>query len=140
MGAAPASRPLEWAVPGLFKILGDLFRLVHNICLCIALFVSHYFTLLLSLFCMRIKNQYKLRKVAGEDILLIQGQVGGAMSKVIAFNETSVLLWDALKEQDFELPDVAKCLSDNFEVDAATAARDAEDWIQMLSSHGVIEQ
>ena len=88
---------------------------------------------------MRINQQFKLRKVAGEDVLLIQGQVGGEMSKVIAFNETSVLLWNNFVGKDFEVVDVVACLTETFDVDNVTAMQDANDWVQMLQNYGVIQ-
>lgn len=41
---------------------------------------------------MRIKEEYKVREMAGEHIVVMQGRYGVDMTKVIALNETSALV------------------------------------------------
>lgn len=41
---------------------------------------------------MRIKEEYKVREMAGEHIVVMQGRYGVDMTKVIALNETSLWL------------------------------------------------
>lgn len=43
---------------------------------------------------MRIKEEYKVREMAGEHIVVMQGRYGVDMTKVIALNETSLWLWN----------------------------------------------
>ena len=45
---------------------------------------------------MRIKEEYKVREMAGEHIVVMQGRYGVDMTKVIALNETSLWLWNRL--------------------------------------------
>lgn len=87
---------------------------------------------------MRISPKYKVRRVADENVVLIQGKTPGDMTKVIALNETSLYLWDNLVGRDFVLDDVKSLLTDRFEVDEVTATRDAQNWISELQEHSVI--
>lgn len=87
---------------------------------------------------MKIDSKFQLRKVAGENMILLQGHVGGEMTRLIALNESSVLLWDSLKDKEFELKDAVQVLLDYYEVDEATAKTDAEKWISILKENSVI--
>ena len=87
---------------------------------------------------MKINSKYKLRNVAGEHLILLPGSKGGEMSKVMAFNSSSKLLWDNLYDRDFSINDVQKLLLDNFDVSDEVALHDAEKWVQTLKDNGII--
>mgnify|MGYP000275983207 CR=1 FL=1 len=55
---------------------------------------------------MRIKEEYKVREMAGEHIVVMQGRYGVDMTKVIALNETSLWLWNRLQGREFGTDDV----------------------------------
>ena len=75
---------------------------------------------------MRIKEEYKVREMAGEHIVVMQGRYGVDMTKVIALNETSLWLWNRLQGREFGTDDVRDLLLGEYDVDAETAERDAE--------------
>lgn len=81
---------------------------------------------------MKINPLYKVRNVAGENIVLLQGKMGGDMTRVVGFNETALLLWNELYGKDFTIDDAVRVLTDHYEVDETTAAVDAERWVQDL--------
>jgi hypothetical protein len=83
---------------------------------------------------MRLKNNLTIRKIAEENVLIMQGQYGIDMTKVISFNETAEWLWNQLSGKDFTLEDVTALLTENFNVDAAKAETDAQRWIEKLES------
>lgn len=60
---------------------------------------------------MRIKEEYKVREMAGEHIVVMQGRYGVDMTKVIALNETSLWLWNRLQGREFGTDDVRDLLS-----------------------------
>lgn len=60
---------------------------------------------------MRIKEEYKVREMAGEHIVVMQGRYGVDMTKVIALNETSLWLWNRLQGREFGTDDVRDCSS-----------------------------
>lgn len=87
---------------------------------------------------MKINPKYKVRRVADEDIVLVQGRNPGDMTTVIALNETSLFLWHNLEGRDFEQHDVAELLLQRFEVDDDRAHKDAQAWIQQLKENGIL--
>lgn len=89
---------------------------------------------------MRINPRYKVRNVADENIVLVQGRNPGDMTTVIALNETSLYLWNQLQGSDFEISDICKLLVDRYEVDATTAETDAEKWVATLKEHNILDK
>lgn len=89
---------------------------------------------------MRINPRYKVRNVADENIVLVQGRNPGDMTTVIALNETSLFLWNQLQGSDFEISDICKLLVDRYEVDATTAEADAEKWVATLKEHNILDK
>lgn len=81
---------------------------------------------------MRIRDEYKVREIAGEHVVIMQGRYGTDMTKVISLNESSLYLWDELQGREFEVADAARLLADRYGIDQATAARDAEAWTRRL--------
>ena len=49
---------------------------------------------------MKIKSMYKVRQVAGENLVVGQGRLNADMTKVISLNDTAVLLWKELAGKD----------------------------------------
>lgn len=87
---------------------------------------------------MKINSRYKIRHVADEDILLVQGRNPGDMTTVIAFNESSLFLWNSLKEKEFDISDVVALLMQRYDVDRETACKDAETWIDKLKENNIV--
>ena len=58
----------------------------------------------------------------------------------MALNESSRYLWEQLRGREFDLDDVVSLLVERYEVDEATARRDAEAWMSRLAECGVLEQ
>lgn len=88
---------------------------------------------------MRINSRYKLRKLAGESVLFLQGNVDGTTSKLMTFNEASVLLWENFCDKDFETEDVAKFILSEYDIDEQTAREDAQEWVDVLRKNGVLD-
>ena len=72
---------------------------------------------------MKFKEGYKVRDIAGEHVVIMQGRFGSDMTRVIALNETSLLLWNELQDKEFDIDTVKQVLLDNYDVDAETADR-----------------
>lgn len=87
---------------------------------------------------MKINPIYKVRKVAGENIILLQGKTNGDMTRVVAFNESALLMWDSLQGKDFTIDDAVAVLLDNYNVDETTARTDAEKWAHTLRENGLL--
>lgn len=87
---------------------------------------------------MKINPIFKVRKVAGENIILLQGKTNGDMTRVVAFNESALLMWDSLQGKDFTVEDAAAVLLDNYNVDEATAHTDAAKWVETIRENGLL--
>ncbi len=87
---------------------------------------------------MIINPKIKLRETAGEHYVMVPGKAAGDIGRVVAFNGTSLLLWQSLQGRDFTLAEVQQVLLQHYEVDEATALRDASAWVQQLQDMGVI--
>jgi len=88
---------------------------------------------------MKIKEGLKIRPVAGENVLIVQGHVGLDMTKIISFNDTAKWLWDELLNKEFSLGDVVQMVVTHFDVDSATAEADAKKWITQLLECNALE-
>ena len=88
---------------------------------------------------MKINSSYKVRQVAGENLVVGQGRLNADMTKVISLNETAVLLWKELADKDFTCEDAADVLVKNFGIDKEVAIKDATKWIEKMRECGIIE-
>ena len=60
---------------------------------------------------MKIDARYKVREMAGEHVVIMQGRYGADMTRVVALNETSLFLWNALEDRDFDIAEAARLLT-----------------------------
>ena len=88
---------------------------------------------------MKFKEGYKVRSIAGENVIIKQGRFGADMTRVISLNETSLFLWNELQGKEFEIEDVINTLTENYDVAREVAATDAERWIAMLNECDLVE-
>ena len=89
---------------------------------------------------MKLKKEYKVRSMAGENVVIMQGAMGSDMTRIISLNNSSLLLWNALQDKEFEVTDVANILVENYGIDLATAERDAKAWVDKLQECNLISE
>lgn len=87
---------------------------------------------------MRINGKMKIRNVAGENIVIMPSDDAADMTKVVALNESSLLMYNQLKGREFSLDDAVQLLLDKYDVDEATARKDAEAWLADMRKHRLI--
>ena len=75
---------------------------------------------------MKISEKFKVREMAGEHVIIMPGRVGAD-------------LWETLRGRDFTTEEAAGLLTERYEVDEATALRDAQAWTGKLAECGVLE-
>lgn len=88
---------------------------------------------------MKINPNYKLRKIAGETIIVNQGTANVDMTRIISLNASACLLYQALAEHEFTTEDAAKVLMDSYGINNGQALKDAGKWVESLKQCGVIE-
>ena len=89
---------------------------------------------------MKIKSMYKVRQVAGENLVVGQGRLNADMTKVISLNETAVLLWKELADKDFTYEDAAAVLVATYGIEQERAMTDAAKWIEKMKECSIIEE
>ena len=87
---------------------------------------------------MKFKEGYKVRSMAGENVVIMQGTAGSDMTRIISLNDSSLLLWNELQGKEFEVTDVANILVENYGIEMATAVADARAWVAKLQECGLI--
>lgn len=88
---------------------------------------------------MKIKSMYKVRQVAGENLIVGQGRLNADMTKVISLNDTAVLLWNELTGKDFTCEDAADVLVANYGIEKERAMTDAAKWIEKMNECDILE-
>ncbi len=81
---------------------------------------------------MRLKTDYKIRKIAGESVIVRMGAQNVKMTSIISLNATSEWLWEQLADEEFDAEKVADLLTAEYEVSREVALIDAQKWIDML--------
>lgn len=87
---------------------------------------------------MRIKENYRVREIAGENLIVEQGKSQADMTKVISLNSTALLLWKELQGRDFSLEDAAQILMNHYDIPQDQALVDARKWMDALNGCGII--
>lgn len=89
---------------------------------------------------MKFRKEYKVRNIAGENVIIMQGEYGSDATRVVALNETSLFLWNNLQGETFDTEDVVRLLVDNYEVTEDVARGDAQTWIAKITECGLLDE
>ena len=81
---------------------------------------------------MKINPDYRLRVIAGENIVIMHGTQGADMTKVISLNDTAKELWVKFRHKDFTVENVVELLMKTYSIPEEIAKRDALVWIDSL--------
>lgn len=88
---------------------------------------------------MKIKNGFTLHQIGDEHIIMHNGTGNVDFSNIISLNPTATRLWQHVEGTDFNTDTLTDFLTENYEVDAVTAKRDAEQLIKNWLEAGIIE-
>ena len=88
---------------------------------------------------MRFKKGLKVRDIAGESVVIMQGEGHSDMTKVITLNSSSLYLWESLAGKEITSEDVGSLLIGTYGISADTAAKDSAVWVEQLKSCGAVE-
>ena len=88
---------------------------------------------------MKAKTGFNLRTVCGENIIVAEGKENIDFSNIISMNESSAYLWKQVQGMDsFTNEDLARLLTEEYEVDLDTAMTDAIQLSQQWLQAGII--
>jgi len=89
---------------------------------------------------MRINKKYKIKDIAGEKVIILQGKYGADLTKILSFNSSSTWLWELFLDTNFTEEDVKQALLNHYEVDENQAEIDARKWREKLKQIHLIEE
>ncbi len=89
---------------------------------------------------MKTKKGFHLRTICGEHVIVAEGIENIDFSRIISMNESSAYLWTKAEGQDFTKEDLARYLTEEYEVDDATALHDVEQLLGKWLEAGIIEE
>lgn len=87
---------------------------------------------------MKIKENYVMREVAGQAIVIAVGEESKKFKGMINLNRTGKDVWTGL-EKGLNLAEIVKKKADDYEVDENTAMQDIESMVNRLLKIGVLE-
>lgn len=87
---------------------------------------------------MHASKDYILREIAGETILIPSGAAAQKFNGLVTLNELGSFIWSTLAE-DMTLDALTTRITDAYEIDAATAKADAEEFLAELRKVGALE-
>lgn len=87
---------------------------------------------------MKINDNYKLRSIAGESVIISQQGSEANLTRIISLNPSARLLWEALVGKEFSLDEAAGLLAATYHLSPDHAARDAEAWVASLQKAGLL--
>lgn len=74
-----------------------------------------------------------------DHVIVATGMQNIDFSKVISLNESATLMWKAVEGREFTVEDMAKALTDEYDVDEATALADAAKIVEEWKEIGLVE-
>jgi hypothetical protein len=87
---------------------------------------------------MKINDKIKIRTVAGENIVIMQDATGSDLTRVVALNESALFLYNQLLSKQFEVDDIVRLLTEEYEVNEADARKDAEAWVAEMKKNELV--
>lgn len=84
---------------------------------------------------MKLNPDYILRDIAGEKIVVPTGSATQKINGLITLNDAAAFLWECVSK-GMSRQEIISHLLEEFEVDEATAIRDANAFLDMLIQQG----
>ena len=82
---------------------------------------------------------FELKEIAGDRVLIARGKAALDFSAVVLFNETGIVLWEALADWK-TVPELAAVLIAQCEAPKDAAAQDAQTFLDKLDAEGLLEK
>lgn len=88
---------------------------------------------------MKIKDGFELRNICGENIVISHGKENINFTKIITLNESAALIWNNVADKIFDVEDMVRIITNEYEVDETTARQDCENIAFEWEKVGFIE-
>lgn len=86
---------------------------------------------------MRIPSGFIIRQVAGETVAIPTGEAAKGLSGLVALGGSGEFLFELLREEQ-TLQSLTSALTQNYNVDSATAEADVKEFLQILRENGIL--
>ncbi len=80
-----------------------------------------------------------MRDIAGEKMVVMQGEEGVDLTRVVMLNSAGERLWNSLHGKEFSVDDAAEILIGVYGIGKQEALKDAASWIDSLVKVELIE-
>lgn len=88
---------------------------------------------------MRIKENFSLRDVCGEKVIIAEGVENIDFSKIISLNDTAAFLWTKALGHDFTHEELAGELQKEYDVEPQTALEDVKNIVNQWKKEGMVD-
>ena len=88
---------------------------------------------------MKIKENFILRKIAGDDVVVPIGENIADFNGAITLNETAALLWKELGTGSTR-EELKASLCKEYDVPEEKAYKDIDKFVNILKEHGILEE
>ena len=89
---------------------------------------------------LKLKEGILIQEVAGEKTLMASGMEEVDYSRMIVLNPSAALLAEALIERSCTLQQLVEILTDVYDADEVSVAKDVEEWLEQLWELRVLEK
>lgn len=88
---------------------------------------------------MKIKENYVMREVAGQAIVIAIGEESKRFRGMINLNRTGKDVWMYL-EKGLDLQEIVNQMTEKYDIDECTASEDVENMVDKLYEAGILEK
>ncbi|MFA5493127.1 MAG: PqqD family protein [Bacteroidales bacterium] len=89
---------------------------------------------------MRLKEQFSIRNIGGEYMMVSQSGSGLDYTRVVTLNHTAAFLVESVIEKDFTEEDLIDLLVEKYDVARDVAAKDVQALVGTLLKEGLVEK
>lgn len=87
---------------------------------------------------MKISQNFILREIAGEYVIVPTGEAAYEFQGLITVNETGAFLWEKLQKDEQTEESLVKVLCEEYETDQTQAEKDVVEFIQRLRQQNIL--
>ena len=89
---------------------------------------------------MRIKDGFSVVNLQGQNTVVANAANSAELQNTIVLTDTSLFLWNMLKNGDVSKPQMLDALLDNFDISTVLALSDIDVFIRTMRENGLIEE
>lgn len=89
---------------------------------------------------MKLDGSFELKTLAGQSIVVPGKLKNVDFTNLLTLNETAAVVWERMTQDEFEVDDLVKALTDAYEVGEAQAREDVVALLAKIRELGMIEE